>query len=154
MDKSTAEVWRNVFANWPQGFRRKGVLIPSYGENIAFIDFVITDDVVVLERATPDGVGARRVMIPFGDIDAFKYTEPLKSEQFLEAGFRERGMAQAKPSAPATKTQRAPQRPAARQPNPAARRAPAPNPDAAPQLREITPPGGIPNSIPPQPSNG
>lgn len=87
MEKSKAESWRNVFANWPQGFKRKGVLQPAFDENIAFVDFVISDEMLVLERATPDNVGARRVMVPFVDIAALKFVEPLKTEQFLEAGY-------------------------------------------------------------------
>ena len=87
MEKSTAAIWHDVFANWPPQFRRKGVLIPSYGEAIPFSDFVMTQDLVVLERPTPDSVGARRVAVPFQLIEGLKYVEPLKTEQFLNNGF-------------------------------------------------------------------
>lgn len=87
MEKSKAESWRNVFANWPQGFKRKGVLQPAFDENIVFVDFLISDDMLVLERSTPDNVGARRVMVPFADIAALKFVEPLKTDQFLKAGY-------------------------------------------------------------------
>jgi len=94
MDKSVPQIWRDVFANWPAQFRRKGVVIPSYGEPILFVDFVLNDNVVVLERPTPDTVGARRVTIPFQLIESLKYTEPLNTEQFLKAGFVKGGQAE------------------------------------------------------------
>lgn len=86
-ENSIANVWREMFANWPPAFRRKGVLVPSFDETIAFCDFVINGDIVVLERATPDSVGARRIAIPFALIQSVKYTESLDTEVFLENGF-------------------------------------------------------------------
>lgn len=82
-----ADLWRAAFATWPSNFRRKGVLVPVAGEAIPFSDFVMTKSLLVLERPTPDNVGARRVAIPFERIHNLKYTEPLKTEQFLKAGF-------------------------------------------------------------------
>lgn len=87
MNKSNAEIWREIFATWPTDFRRKGVLIPSYGEAIPFSDFVMNGDLLIVERPTPDQVGARRVAIPLMFIEGLKYTEPLRTEQFLNAGF-------------------------------------------------------------------
>ena len=87
MNKSTAEIWRSVFARWPESFRRKGVLVPSFGEPIPFSDFVMDSDLLIIERPTPDSVGARRVAIPLSFIEGLKYTEPLKTQQFLEAGY-------------------------------------------------------------------
>ena len=86
-ENTLANIWREAFANWPSDFRRKGVVVPSFGEAIPFVDFVLNKDMVVLERATPDTVGARRVAIPFRHIEALKYTEPLNTEQFLGNGF-------------------------------------------------------------------
>ena len=87
MNKTNAEIWREVFATWPAQFRRKGVLIPSYGEPIPFIDFVMNSDLLIVERATPDNVGARRIAIPLQFIEGLKYTEPLKTDQFLKSGY-------------------------------------------------------------------
>ena len=82
-----SDIWRKAFATWPPTFRRKGVVIPDGSEAIPFCDFVMTDSLVVLERATPDNSGARRVAIPFGRIHNLKYTEPLDTEDFLKVGF-------------------------------------------------------------------
>lgn len=86
-ENSIANVWRELFAKWPSGFKRKGVAIATFGEAVQFCDFVLNGDVVVLERPTPDTVGARRVVLPFALIEAVKYIEPLKTQQFLENGF-------------------------------------------------------------------
>lgn len=82
-----SEVWRKTFATWPSNFRRKGVVVPVYGEAIPFSDFVMNESLLILERPTPDNTGARRVALPFGRIHNLKYTEPLKTEQYLKAGF-------------------------------------------------------------------
>ena len=86
MEKSAA-IWRDMFLKWPPHFKRKGVIEPVRGESIPFIDFVMSEDVVVIERATPDTTGARRVAIPFQNIMLLKYTEPLNTEAFLLAGY-------------------------------------------------------------------
>lgn len=82
-----SEVWRKAFATWPTTFRRKGVVVPADGEPVPFCDFVMSETILVLERPTPDTSGARRVAVPFDRIQNLKYTEPLKTEQFLKAGF-------------------------------------------------------------------
>lgn len=85
--KSIKDTWRGFFARWPRGFGRKGVVMASFGEPVAFADFVMNQDFVVLERQAPDTHGARRVALPFECIEAVKFTEPLKTEQFLSNGF-------------------------------------------------------------------
>jgi hypothetical protein len=87
MDKSTATIWRETFLKWPPNFRRKGVIELVKGEAIPFVEFLMTEDVVVVERATPDTTGARRVAVPFQNIVTLKYTEPLKTDAFLLAGY-------------------------------------------------------------------
>ena len=88
MGDAVAEVWRDFFVNWPANLARRGVAIASYNEQIPFVDFLTRNDVVVLERATPDAVGGRRVVLPFARIEALKYTEPLKTQQLVSAGFQ------------------------------------------------------------------
>ena len=103
MDKSVAHVWRDFFHNWPRGFARKGVVISSSQEQVPFVDFVANDEVLILERPTPDAVGGRRVALPFARIELLKFTEPLKTQELLAVGFR--GAAAAKPN-PAAATPR------------------------------------------------
>jgi hypothetical protein len=62
-------------------------VIAAFDDPVPFCDFVFNADFVVLERATPDVHGARRVVLPFSLIQAVKYLTPLKTEQFLECGY-------------------------------------------------------------------
>lgn len=87
MDKNSAQIWREAFLKWPPNFRRKGVIELVKGDSIPFVDFVMNEDVLIVERATPDTTGARRVAVPFQNIVVLKYTEPLKTDAFLLAGF-------------------------------------------------------------------
>lgn len=141
-DLSLAAVWHNTFKNWPAHFKRKGVVAPiGGGESIPFVDFVMTDNVVVLERATPDNSGARRVAIPFSVIETLKYTEPLKTEQFLEAGYKEGGMAKDKPK------RVEPVQPAAPIIQAAPQAAAAPAQQQAPPIQQQAPPAGAPTPV-------
>lgn len=108
MEKS-ASIWREMFLKWPPHFKRKGVIEPVRGESIPFIDFVMSEDVVVIERATPDTTGARRVAVPFQNIMLLKFTEPLNTEAFLLAGYvlgANAGTVKANPAQPAVAARR------------------------------------------------
>ena len=97
MEITVAHIWQDLFVNWPPGFRRKGAVMPAFGEHIPFTDFVVGDGLVILERPTPDAGGGRRVAVPFARIEAVKYTEPIKTQELLEAGFK--GASPTKPPA-------------------------------------------------------
>ena len=100
MEKPVANVWHDFFADWPSDFLRRGVVISSYQEQIPFNDFVISSDVIILERPTPDAVGGRRVALPFARIEAVKYTDPMKTQQLLAAGFQGAPVKASAPRAP------------------------------------------------------
>jgi hypothetical protein len=99
MEKSVAQVWRDLFHNWPRGFARKGVVISSSQEQVPFVDFVANDEVLILERPTPDAVGGRRVALPFARMELLKFTEPLKTQELLAVGFRSPAVAKPNPTA-------------------------------------------------------
>ena len=80
-------VWRNLFAKWPTNINRKGVVVSSYGEQIAFVQFLIGEHAVLLERLAPDAVGGRKVIIPYSKIDAVKTVDPISNEVLLPCGF-------------------------------------------------------------------
>ena len=86
MDRAT--VWKNFFTNWPAALPRKGVLVTEGGEQTPFQNFMTTDDIVLVQRRAPDTVGAREVMVPFGDIMLLKMTEVVKPSAYREAGFK------------------------------------------------------------------
>jgi hypothetical protein len=84
----SAEAWRSLFENWPEGIPRNGLLVTSYGETIAFKDFLISGSMLLVERETPDGQGARKVMVTYDGIAALKLTSPMDLAKFQVMGFQ------------------------------------------------------------------
>lgn len=80
-------LWRNLFAKWPDSVSRKGVVVSSYGEQIAFVQFLIGEHSILLERLAPDAVGGRKVIIPYARIDAVKTVDPFANEVLIPCGF-------------------------------------------------------------------
>ena len=83
-----AEIWHAFFANWPPGLPPRGVMVTSYNDQIQFVSFMATDTLLMVERQTPDSMGGRKVVIPFGNIVAVKVIDPIGTEPFTAAGFR------------------------------------------------------------------
>lgn len=48
---------------------------------------MLQGDLVLLERISPDAVGARFVVLPFDEIATVKYTDQLKQPALESAGF-------------------------------------------------------------------
>jgi hypothetical protein len=86
MDSS--ECWQVLFENWPPSFPPKGIVVTSYQETIPFVNFMIRDGMVVLERDKPDSHDARKVVLLFGSIAALKITATFDLDRFKELGFK------------------------------------------------------------------
>lgn len=84
----TAEAWRALFENWPQAIPRTGMLVTSFGETIAFRDFLISGTMLLIERETPDSVGARKVIVTYDGILGVKLTNPMELARFQVMGFQ------------------------------------------------------------------
>ncbi len=82
------EGWKDFFGNWPQGISRSGILVTAYNEQIPFSGFLTGDSLLLLERRTPDALGARTVVLSYGEVSALKIVEVVKSKVFLSAGFQ------------------------------------------------------------------
>jgi len=91
MPESTSQNWRQLFAGWPSDLPRRGLVVSGYQEQIPFENFLIRDDVILLERRAPDAMGGRKVLLQFGDILAVKIVDPVKLSVFETAGFTESG---------------------------------------------------------------
>lgn len=63
-------------------------MITSYGESIPFKDFLISGSIVLIERETPDSLGARKVMVAYDGIAALKITNPMELARFQVMGFQ------------------------------------------------------------------
>ena len=85
-DSSTA--WKQFFLRWPADMAHTGALVTSWGEQIAFREFMLTDALLLLERRTPDSIGTRQVILPYYRIDAVKITDPVDIVVFAQMGFR------------------------------------------------------------------
>lgn len=81
-----AGIWRQFFANWPNGLVTAGVVVTSF-DQIPFASFAMSEHVVLLTRRAPDAVGSRRIVVPHSQIEAVKITESVDDSVFTGAGF-------------------------------------------------------------------
>lgn len=87
MSKDAAESWRDCFRQWPAELERRGVLVTSFSEQIPFEGFASSDHMLLIERRSPDTLGARMVMVPYGNIQALKIVDVTKLKAFQSLGF-------------------------------------------------------------------
>ena len=62
-------------------------MVTALNETIPFKGFMIKEDLLLLERNSPDSLGARFVMLDFTVINCVKLIDPLKESVFGTAGF-------------------------------------------------------------------
>ena len=79
--------WQSFFLKWPAEMPRRGVLVTTFGEQIPFDGFMTTDKLLLIERRTPDTIGARKLLFQYDCIVAIKLTEVVRSKVFAAAGF-------------------------------------------------------------------
>jgi len=84
---SQAKLWKSLFAQWPEGIPRRGILLSRLNEAVPFKGFLLTEDMLLLERTNADAAGARYVLIPFEEINNVKFIDPLKEAACHKAGF-------------------------------------------------------------------
>ena len=82
-----ANAWKELFTTWPEALPRRGVIIVSFDEQIAFQEFMVRDDLLLVQRRTPDTIGAREVIVPFGEIVGMKMVDVVKPSVYQKAGF-------------------------------------------------------------------
>lgn len=87
----SVDTWRTCFAQWPEGLNRKGVVVTRFAEQIPFVDFLVSETMLLLERSTPDTIGARKIIMPFEQIAALKIVDVVKNKAFEPLGFRGAG---------------------------------------------------------------
>ena len=83
----TESAWKKLFLSWPADMPRRGILVASFGDQIPFAGFMTSESFLLVERATPDAVGARSVVLAYGQILAVKITEVVKSKSLRAIGF-------------------------------------------------------------------
>ena len=76
-----------MLKNWPQDIARRGVLVMTSDEQIPFDGFLANDNLLLLERKTPDTSGARKVILSFESVAAIKLTDVVRSKSLAGLGF-------------------------------------------------------------------
>ena len=66
---------------------RKGILLTTFQETITFIDFRVSNGVLLLDRDRPDSHGARKVLLSMGSIAALKFADPGDLSSYEQMGF-------------------------------------------------------------------
>jgi hypothetical protein len=79
--------WKDLFCRWPEGMLRRGVLVTAFDEQIPFVGFWTSETFLLIERQTPDTLGARMVVLPYENIRALKVTDVVKPKTFRALGF-------------------------------------------------------------------
>lgn len=79
--------WQRYFQNWPKDVPPRGIVVTSFDEQVPFDGFLTTDGMVLLERKTPDTIGARKVLLAYENIVAIKFVDVIRSKAFESAGF-------------------------------------------------------------------
>ena len=85
---NTGEYWKSLFENWPSSVPRRGLLITTFNDSVAFVNYMMSGGILLLERDRPDTVGARKVMIAYDAISAVKITDVVDLAKFEELGFQ------------------------------------------------------------------
>jgi hypothetical protein len=88
MSTNTAKDMRRVFAEWPVSIPKSGLVVTTFGESIPFCSYMLSGDLLLLERKTPDAQGARRVVMGFDAINAVKILDAIEMARFTAMGFQ------------------------------------------------------------------
>lgn len=82
-----AQAWRDYFRHWPEDMERRGVLVTHLNEQIPFDNFMTSESMLLVDRRTPDTIGARKVIISYRQIAALKIVDVVKPRSFASLGF-------------------------------------------------------------------
>jgi hypothetical protein len=79
--------WSDVFRRWPAEVPRRGVLVVAFGEQIPFSGFSASEAFLLLERQSPDSMGARTILLAYTAIAGLKIVDVVKTRAFHSFGF-------------------------------------------------------------------
>ena len=68
------------------GHSASGLIVSTLNEPIPFKSFLLKGETVLLERAIPDPMGTRFIVLAFEAIHMLKLTDPLERSGFHDAG--------------------------------------------------------------------
>ena len=82
------ERWQSLFETWPDAIKRHGILVAKSGETIQFVDFMVADGILLLDREGPDSLGMRRALVSYDQISIVKLSMAGELSRFRTMGFR------------------------------------------------------------------
>ena len=85
---SSVEFWQSLFENWPDAIPRCGAVLSKQGESVPFVDFLISEGLLLVERDGPDASGARRAVVAYDSIAMVKLSASGELSQFRAMGFQ------------------------------------------------------------------
>lgn len=88
MTTSSTDTWRNLFQHWPASMPKQAILVTTFGEQIGFVNFLVSSTAVIVERDKPDTSGARKVVLDYAAISALKLTDPSDLARYQVLGFQ------------------------------------------------------------------
>ncbi len=80
--------FHRILTEWPVSIQRKGIMITSFGESVPFTDYMLSGNLVLIDRGVPDTAGARRVIVTIDAIVGIKITDPIEMARFTAMGFQ------------------------------------------------------------------
>ena len=91
MSTGAVKDMRRIFAERPVSIPKTGLAVTTFGESIPFCSFMLSGDLLLIERKTPDAQGARRVILAFDTINAVKILDAIEMPRFTAMGFQSIG---------------------------------------------------------------
>ena len=84
----TAASWRSLFENWPEVIPRSGTVVTNYSESVPFTNFMISGQLLLIDRNGPDTSGNRKVILGYDAIAAVKLSTAGELSKFQSMGFQ------------------------------------------------------------------
>ncbi len=88
MSPTSVKEMRRIFAEWPVSIPRTGLVMTAFGETIPFATYMLSGELLLVERKTPDAQGARRVIMSFEQVIAIKILDAVEMARFTAMGFQ------------------------------------------------------------------
>ncbi|HWB08594.1 MAG TPA: hypothetical protein VG826_05195 [Pirellulales bacterium] len=84
---ASGSTWQHYFQNWPQEVPQRGIIVTRLNDQVPFDGFLTSDTMLLLQRKTPDNVGARKVLLAYEEIAAVKFVDVVRAKAFETIGF-------------------------------------------------------------------
>ncbi|HEV3341521.1 MAG TPA: hypothetical protein VG125_14230 [Pirellulales bacterium] len=84
---ASGSTWQQYFQNWPPDVPPRGILVTRSNDQVPFDGFLTSDTMLLLQRKTPDNVGARKVLMAYDEVVAVKFIDVVRGKAFETVGF-------------------------------------------------------------------